>query len=315
MAVAVNACGPIWRIDGPQPSRPVFGLLQAAEAPAVGVSIVTDVDAEGIERWENGVTLYPYPGNASAGVWAPYAPASERVSKAEGESIANPDFDPMAVYVAETCTSYKVGDFSTWKARAVMALEAIQSHQIAKEFLTGNVLPLNPNLTDGNGVFPNSSTVTNPVNALSLLESAIAASGQLGVIHMSPAMYVALSSFIWFDPMGKVPRSPTGNLIVQDSGYYLLTKDTGVAGSGQFPLGQAAPTGTQEWIFATGPIEIRLSQIISLPDNEAEAMSRGTGGAGSASNSITFRAERYALIDWDQKVQAAVLADRCQTTC
>ena len=59
--MAFVGVGPLERIDGPPPLRPIFGLLQAAEAPAAGVRLIADADAGGVERWGNGAEVFPYP--------------------------------------------------------------------------------------------------------------------------------------------------------------------------------------------------------------------------------------------------------------
>ncbi len=297
--------GPWWPIDGPLPNPQVYGLLAAAAAPAAGVTIIEDVDAEQIQRWINGVKVRPYPvGPAKA--WNACAPASEFVDKDEGTDIPLPEFGAMTIYLPISCTSYQVPDQQAFKARAVLTLTAVESFTVAREFLSGDVLPLNPHLADGNGTFPNGNTVTSPLNALGLLEKEIAASGQLGLVHMSPQMATVLRAQLAIDDKTGVLRTINGNVIIQDDGY----------AAGASPKGAHTPaSGTKEWMYATGTVEIRRSPIFTTPDNVSEALSRGTGGAGDTPNNVTYRAERYELIDWDTQTQAAVFADRCMSTC
>lgn len=344
--------GPLWRVDGPLPIAPLYGLLQAASAPAAGVRIVVDVEnqavsaaleqveaslarvnalcaagaseadilaavleavdvqsqfeaAGGVERWINGVEVYPYP-PGPAHVWDACAAGSDAVEKDFGTDLDHPQFGAMTVYLAETCTTYKVWDQAAFKARAIIAFSAIEGAAVAKEFLTGDVLGLNPHLSDGNGVFPNLDAATNPQNALALLEKEIAATGTLGLIHMSPQMITVLANYKVLDDKTGVFRTPSGNVIIADAGY----------GAGATPAGHAAATGAEEWMYATGPVDIRRSAIFTLPDDVSQAVERGSGGASTGRpNSITYRVERYYAVDWDGELQAAVLADRCKVTC
>lgn len=298
--------GPLWRIDGPLPLPPLFGLLQAAAAEATGVRFVDDLDDDGIERWLNGVQVYPYPPD-DADVFRNCGTGSEADEKGFGETIDRPEFEPMTVWLAETCTSYKVWDQEMFKARARIALEAVEGAAVASEFMSGVKLSAQPYLSDGQGVFPNGDTVTNVVNGLALLEEQIALSGKQGVIHCSPMMATALMGrgFSLADKTGVI-RTINGIVVVPDFGYT----------AGATPTGHPDPDGTEEWAYATGPIDIRRTEVITLPETVQEATERGTGGASTGRpNSITYRVERYYLVDWDTEVQAAVLVDRCQTDC
>lgn len=306
--------GPLERIDGPPPAPPVYSLIATATAPASGVRIIPDVDANGIERWMNGVEVYPYPPD-QGDVYDPCAPGSVATTKGFGSTLKHPQFGAMTVHVDETCTSYKVWSQDEFKARASMVLAAIESSIVAREFMNGSRMPANPHLADGNGTFPNADVATSFSHGIGLLEDAISASGRQGLIHMSPGL--ASSGSIrfgwnyWNDLRAQVVRMISGTVIIPDSGY----------AGGRAPTGHSQPTSTQEWVYATGPIDIRRSEIFVQPDNVSQALERGTGGASARGenvggpNSITYRAERYVLVDWDTEVQAAVLIDRCLDAC
>jgi hypothetical protein len=282
----VTALMGIARIDGPPPVPPVYGLLQAAAAPAAGVRIVPLAAGEGVERWLNGTEVYP-------------------TEKSFGEELPNPQFGAITAYLPETCTAYRIPSQEEFKARAAVALAAVEGSIVAREFLTGNRVSVNPHLSDGSGVFPNGDTVTSPLNALALLDKEIALTGRLGLIHMSPQMLDVLANYRVIDTKTGVNRTPAGNVVIPDFGY----------ADGADPTGHAAATGSQEWMYATGPIDIRRSEMFTTPDRVEQAVDRGTGATTGRTNSITYRAERYYLIDWDTVLQAAVLADRCRTTC
>ncbi len=309
MSVGVGFSGLNERIDGPPPIAPTYGLLQTAAAPAGGVRIVTDVDANGVERWMNGVTVYPYPPD-QGDVYDPCAAGSPPETKGFGEEVENPEFGAMTAYLPETCTVFKVPSQDEFKARAVAALTAVQSSIVAREFMNGYKMPSNPHLADGEGDFPNGDDPTDFPNAIALLEAAIAATGRQGLIHMSPELLSSAAARYgwnyWHDAKNEVVRMITGTVIIPDAGY----------SGGRAPTGHADPGDTQEWIYATGPIDVRQSEIFTMPPRVEQAVDRGTGGATTGrSNSITYRAERYFMVDWDTELQAAVLVDRCQTDC
>jgi hypothetical protein len=328
--------GPPWRIDGPPPIAPLYGLLPAAMAPAAGVRLVVDLDgepfdlldlagsgetmdatiarlkAEGIlpanagqERWINGVEVYPYPPDVPD-VYDTCAPGSEATTKGFGADLEHPQFRAVTLWLAETCSSSRIWDQDAFKARAVVALAVVESYGIAHELLHGTRVPVNPHFSDGNGDFPNGDTPTSVANGLALLEDYLAGFGRLGLIHCSPGVATVLRERFTVDNRSGVIRTINGNVVVPDPGYV----------GGATPHGHPGPGAHQEWIFASGPVDLRRSEIFTNPETVAEALDRGTGGATTGRpNSITYRAERYYLADWDTQVQAAVLVDRCDTDC
>lgn len=286
-------------IDGPLPLAPLYGLLQAAGAPAAGVRIVTDADSAGVERWLNGVQVYPYPVDTGE-VFDPCATGSEFSAKSPGSPVPLPEFAAMTIVEPITCTARGIGNQDAYKARASVVLSAIESSIVAREFLTGDRFPAQPHLADGAGAFPNGDTATSFPNGLAYLEELIALTGRQGLIHVSPQMLTsaAAKSGWWFDSKGQVIRTIAGTVVIPDAGY---------AGGSQ-PTGHAAATGTEEWIYATGPIDIRRSEIFVMPPRVEQAVDR-------ALNDVTYYAERYYLVDWDTVLQAAVLVDRCVDSC
>lgn len=300
--------GPLTAVDGPPPVPPPYGLLPAAAAPAAGVRIVPDADANGRERWINGAQVYPYPPDVPD-AWDVCSEGSNRPVKGDGSELPLPEFGAFVLYLAETCTAYSVVDQQAYRARALTAFAATESYGLAHEFLTGDILPLNPHLSDGEGAFPNGDTATSPLQGLQLLEGEIAKSGKLGLIHLSPMVATALRAHLAIDDRTGVVRTINGNVIINDSGYI---DGATPAASAAHPGGHPDPSATEEWIYATGAVDIRRSEIFMVPDTLEEALDRGIGGTP---NSITYRAERFYLIDWDTEVQAAVLVDRCRDTC
>jgi hypothetical protein len=339
--------GPLERIDGPLPVPAPYGLLQAMAAPAAGVRLVVDTpdsDVLGVDlsqteetldeaiarmkreeilpknagdlRWLNGAEVYPYPPGQASSDHACKVGTVPR--KDFGTELQHPEFNAITVYLAESCKSYKVWNQEEFKQRALLALTAVQGTAIERNLLTGEACDAQaPFLADGLGKFPNGSTPTSPMNALAYLEEEIGLSGQLGIIHCSPGFTTTLRQYFQVDNRTGVIRTINGNVIIPGDGYARssLDPDKGV-GYGS-PAGRAASTGTQEWIYATGPIDIRLSEMFMIPEQVSQALDRGTvaGATTGRPNTFTYRAERYAMATWDTELQAAVLSDRCQTSC
>lgn len=286
-----------FRIDGPLPLVPRYGLLQAANG-SEAVRIIPDADALGIERWGNGVVVYPYPGDEGAVFDSCGVYSSTPETKAEGETLEHPEFDAMVVYLAETCTSYRIWNQEEFRARAVAAFSAIEGRAVEREFLAGDVFSGQPHLADGEGEYPNGNGATDIMNGLALLETEIAGSGRQGVIHLTPALATAAADRHLIADVGGVLRTINGTTVIPGQGY---------AGSIK-PNGRAQSSGTAEWAFATGPVDVRRSEVVTVPDDVSQAIEKET-------NKITYRVERYYLVDWDEVLQAAVLIDRCRATC
>lgn len=336
--------GPLYRVDGPLPLPPVYGLLQAMAAPAAGVRLVIDkddYDVEGVDissmpgmsiddaiaelkragsipesagdlRWLNGVAVYPYPPGAASDF--NQCGSGTDTTKDFGLDLDQPMFNAITVYLAETCASYKVPSQAEFKARAVTALNAVQSSGVARNLLTGEACDAGaPFLADGSGSFPNGNAATSPINGLSILEQEIGLTGKLGLIHCSPGMVNFLAGRFQIDNKTGVLRTFTGNVVIPDAGY---ARDPSNAGYGS-PEGRTPSSGTEEWMYATGPIDIRLSEMFVIPDDVEQALDRGTpnGATTGRPNRITYRAERHALASWDTELQSAVLVDKCFTTC
>lgn len=280
--------GPLQYIEGPLPSPPRYTLLNETRVPATPD-----------DRWINGTSTWPYAAQ-SMGLWDPCElSGSSGGVKSPGAPGARSDQGSFAQWLAETCTMASIAaDPVAYRERASRMFSAWEAFGVEQEFWHGTLIPDNPHLTDANAVLI-AAPSTSPTNGLALLEKAIAATKQQGMIHCTPAMLVA-----WTAALGGVFReengkllSPNGNIVVPGFGY-----------DGTGPGGATTASGTKEYAWATGPVEVRRSDIVMLPDDVAQALDR-------KQNSITYYAERYYNIVWNRNVQSAVFIDRCQTTC
>lgn len=292
---AVAQIGPLFYVNGPLPRPPRRNFVQAVNEPPVE-------DAHAF----NGIEVHGYIPDTGT-VWGTCGAAPSPDVK--GEQL-NPNplpaFGPLTLYLAETCQMRSImlaaGEGPTaaaFKARAAVTFAAIESAAIAHEFWTGEAIG-NPALADGNADVLTSGP-TSPVRAIALLERAIADTGRFGMIHLSPELAWTLTA-VGSRDIFEVARdghlyTVNGTQLVIDAGY-----------DGTAPVGETPSAGSIEWAYATGPVELIRDAPIIVPNDIREALDRD-------SNSITYRAERYAIPYWDTALQAAVEVDLCQTTC
>lgn len=276
-------------IDGPPPSAPALTLVGAARVvPETG------------DRWINGATIRPY-GADLPDVWDTCQgrdASSDALVKADGTPVTPEVFGSFVVLQGITCTTRSIQDPAEWQARADKILQAREHWAIEREFWLGALKPDNPHLGQALGTTTlNSGAATNTRNAVALLEQAIADAGGDGVIHLRPNCFSMITQDApgHLAVSGGVAKSLLGTSYVPGVGY-----------PGTGPSGEAAAADT-EWLYATGRIEIRRSDTFIVPGSMSEATDR-------AQNVTTFRAERYVLITWDQRIHAAVLVDRSYTT-
>jgi len=213
-------------------------------------------------RWLNGVNLIGYP-EAVPLPWNACDPdATGTAIKEEGEPGPQAQFDPFVCYLPVTCSALSYPYLTEWSERV---LEATYSFAV-EEALVGKVaagLTPNPALGDSNVTILGGGAKS-PIVALSYLENAIGETGRAGLIHATPATVAQLNTDTFLDP--EVLRTGAG----------------------------------QDWMFASGPVEVRISPM-AITDL-VESLDR-------SDNVLTFRAERWVLVTWDTALQSAVLVD------
>lgn len=186
-----------------------------------------------------------------------------------------------------------------------MALEACQSKAVEIEFWEGrlttaaeteaanpDVYTANRFLTNGEAedVTPTPGTAIKPKYGLALLEGALAAAGcgVRGYIHVPPSLASALG-LKDMDSDG-VLQTKLGNYVVVGAGY------TGTGPNGQ------APAGSSLWMYATGPVFVRLGDVSVTPGDKVQSVD-------TSINKIQVSAERPASVVWDGCAHFAVLVD------
>ena len=195
-------------------------------------------------------------------------------------------FASFVIYLPITCSAMSIGDPEEFAGRAEIAMRAVESYAVEKQLVSGDGIATNPYLEDADVDLLASGAAVSPAAALSYLEDAIGATGKQGMIHATPSVVSQ-----WFDQTREDDPLVTvnGTRVVSGDGYI-----------GSRPTGGSAAAAGQSWAYATGPVEVRHSDVV-MPDI-SEVLDR-------TNNDVTFRAERYALVEWDTVLQAAVLVD------
>lgn len=295
-------------IDGPAPRPPMFTLIGAAQVVDMGED----------EHANLGVAVRSYPcGVAHAWDGWAHQGADGETQKILGGALANPTFRGFAVYLAQQCNTRGVGG-AQFADRVQRVFPAVEAYAVEREFWTGALIPANLSLTSVMPVggpdvtiYPHASTAVTVIEGIASLEAAIATTGKAGIIHTTPAAITKAASIGGL--ISKVNSNPptlqtiNGTTIVPGYGYQTVA---GVF-NGSTPVppaGHTAPTGTQEWMIATGPVEIRRSPDIEvIPDPTDESVWQAID---RPNNQITYEALRYYVVDWDACFKAAVLIDR-----
>jgi hypothetical protein len=275
--VSVQAiAGPRLDLDGPLPVAPRHSLLNT---PGV---VVADDD---LGRWLNGVNLIGYPASVPL-TWNACTGSDTALGiKAEGDAGDQAQFDPFVCYLPVTCSSLSYPFIREWSETV---LEATYSMAVEKGLVGIDAAGLGPNpaLGDSNVQILAGGSAKSPVTALSYLENAIGATGRKGFIHATPATITQLDTDTFLDPDELITTN--GNQVVSGDGYIGATANGLTVGAGQ------------DWMFASGPVEVRISPL-AITDLR-ESLDR-------SDNTITFRAERWVLVTWDTSLQAAVKVD------
>jgi hypothetical protein len=257
-------------LTGPRPVAPPHSLLKTP-----------GVVQEGPARWLNGVNVIGYPEDIPL-LWEPCSEGTFR-DKAEGTARPQGTFDAFVAYLPVTCSTFGAAELPEQAEAVLEATVSMGAEQALSQGIAGSS---NPYFGDVALTVLGGAAVS-AAAGLSFLEDAIGATGRGGIIHATPAIVAALD-------MDKVTG---GGVLVTANGTPVVSGDGYI---GADPDAEASPGVGQGYMFATGPVEIRLGPVIIT--DLAETLDR-------SDNSVTFRAERYVLATWDTALQVAVLVD------
>ena len=281
--MSTTTYGPPVVLDGPLPVVPPVSLLRVE-----GV-----VKEAGDERWINGAQIWAYPTETPEN-WDLCYEGTFR-DKAEGESNPIPLFSAYATYVPISCSAMGMGPWDEFMERAEAVMDAVTSFAVERALSRGVPLSATPFFADANATVLASGSAVAPMVGLGYLEDAIGATARGGMIHATPSVATQ-----WFD-QDRIDRLTPE----EDSSSLVTVMGTPVAAGGGYigstPAGQAAAAAGQSWVYATGPVEVRLAEL-HLTEEISENLER-------SQNDVTYRAERAYLATWDTALQAAVLID------
>jgi hypothetical protein len=275
---------------------PAHGLLASATE-------ATDLDFEptepGADRWGNGFAVNPE-NCVEVTPWEPdceYWPTAESdgrkgAAAAKSDPATNELTYNIAPVVLETAFECKAHGFLSvdYRGRARRQMEAATSKGMESELATGALnqagSAINPYLEDAGSVTVlESGSTFSPQDAMLLLGQALSNCGHggKGMIH---------APTIWVDKLldeGSANIKEVGNRLVTVGRGDTIVSGTGYPGRG--PGGSAPATG-RCYVYATGPVQYRLSDVIVFPDTMSEALDR-------AKNEVEYRAERMVAMNFD----------------
>lgn len=263
-------------VDGPLPVERVHTLLTVPNVLVAGLE----------DHWENGVITWGYPEDTPS-LWEGGLQGTFR-TKLEGGTFPSGTFTSFVLYVPVSCTASGMTP-DEFAERAGRVLRITQAFGVEQALAQGVVGLSNPYLGDANLVPLGGGAVSARI-AVSHLEDAIAQTGRGGIIHLTPAVLDALQPVRISDDPTAPLYTGAGTPISVGAGYI-----------GTDPVSQASPGTTSDWVFATGPVEVRIDEEVDLPEI-GDALDR-------VMNDVTYRAEKIAVVSWDVALQVGVLAD------
>lgn len=277
----------LFTVGDPIPATPPMHGLQAS---ATEVSTPT--------RWENGATFCPENCVEAFGYDPDLCTAwpDQNQPKPEKSVAERPlncyDVLPYVLESAFGCdaSGFRVLDFA---GRARRQLEASTSKGMERELWTATIKPSNPSLDNGATIL-GGGTAVSVLRGIAMLGQALSdcAHGGRGMIH-APTFIADL--LLGKSTLFKVE----GNRIVSSNRGDVLVSGTGYPGTGED--GAAVAAGSA-WVYATGPVQYRIGEVIVFPDTIGEAVDRKR-------NNVEYRAERFAMTNFDTCCHFGVLID------
>lgn len=235
-------------------------------------------------------------------------------SAASGVTVVAPDtgaalfrrYLPFDIETEFLCSTFGF-NFLDYEDKAELYMRLAQGKAIENELWTGRLAKQQTTLwgaTSGhNGesfpnkwlaspetidVTPTPGTAVKPKYGLALLEDALGdcGIGIKGVVHATRGVASALNLKA---SNGRLVTS-LGNTVIAGVGY------PGTAPNGSQPAGSAV------WMYATGPVSVRLGPIQATPGNRNQSVN-------IANNQVDVFANRPAAVAWDSCCHYGVLVD------
>jgi len=250
------------------------------EPPAVvpagfGLAAVAGMPPTGDAHWQNGIE---------------YQPLACRPAGAWGDPCATEQDDKTLPYGVDTITALPFTVYAGWNCKIVgyteqEVMQRAQANLLLGEWRTvedtvwTGAMGNTPYLASPDAV--DLGAAADPVDALALLENYLGdAFGGTGVIHMDRYLATHLITNGTITPQGGRLMTGLGTAVAAGGGY---TANTG-------PDGTPAADGSY-WMYATGAVSIRRSEIFVSPDTVGAALNKTT-------NDVMVLAERTYVVDW-----------------
>lgn len=269
-----------------------LGISGALKAPSAGSLISSALRLPSNVDWSNqsGVEYLP----EACGIAERFLYCDDEDPSKVDPVVPEPlQFRPFVIYYPEGCSPLSISP-EDWETRAQHGLTAHESAALALE-LTISEGAVNPSLTS-------TAVDVSPVTPNRIPQTL------LGLIHsMTDCGYHGDITFI--APAWALPIFLQENLLTLSNGVYKVGHHTVIfdAGFPNFPpLLGADPTDGQVWIYAVGPIEYALGEVVSYGVAESKK------GASARMNSVYVIAERPAIVRFDTCCVFAALAEVCQ---
>lgn len=247
-------------------------------------------------RWELGASFCPENCTEVAG-WDPDCSSwPGGIKPDKSDAPVNQDCYEVMPFVLETpfscdASGFKVVDYA---GRVRRQAEAGTSKGMELELWTATIKTTNPSLDNG-AVVLGAGAGFPLLEGIAMLGQALSdcAAGGRGMIH-APTWIVDM----WLGQYGTLFRTD-GNRIITTGRGDVVVAGTGYPGTGEDGLAVAAG---QSWVYATGPINYRVGDVMVFPETLKEAMNRAT-------NDVEYRAERMAMVNFDTCCHFGILID------
>lgn len=204
---------------------------------------------------------------------------------------------PFSINAIDKCSTFGFNSTDR-RERVLRQLELITAKAVEKELWTGAfgtelTRPDHRFLADSSATTLNGGTAVKPALGLALLEAALAnlGPGYEGVIHMTRDTASMLA--------GHYRQTPEDAGVLETMLGTKVAAGVGYDGTGP---GNVAITGTNRWMYVTGPVTVHLGPKQVVNEKVAWAVDAHI-------NDLVYQAERPAVVVWDGCVHAAVRVD------
>lgn len=279
-------------VPAPRLTPPPISIVTASEMPKD--------DTAG--RWVEGIAYQP---ESDGGAWVSSyctSPTANDSSNLESQ-VGAVEWAPYILHADDTCSTFGFTEHD-WMGRAQRRMDVATPKGLEHELWSGAVSQadglgnrcLAPPTTalatewgyqDLNaGYLGGSATYPSIRRAFEVLEQFLSdcGLGARGMIHCRPEALPYLTT------------------IRRDGDYILTARDTIVVPGTGYP--QVGPNGAtpvlgNTWMFATGIVEVRIGDIVTVPDDSDNINDWLRQSMDRDNNTVTVRAERPGLASWD----------------